>query len=157
MTSKIIGMIIRPMETFRAVEKEGYRKTLSVLAATLILQLLTSAILNISRIGEFYAIFLNWLSGDAMLFIMSGLFFVFVMILRKNTRLEEYGRVLRVIAYSNIIFAMFGWIPYFSFLATIWFMVLLIMGLRLYYGMNYKRSALAILAPYIIVIVLAYI
>ena len=155
--SKIFGMIKNPTATLQKVYKEAFMDTLIFLFVLVIIQLATSSILNFERLSVFYVIFSNWIQGVLMLVVMSVLFHVFTMRLRKGTNLEDYVLTLRATIYSTVPFVLFGWIPFIALPASIWLIYLLMKSMSLYFNMSKKKALLIVLLPYIIVLLLAFI
>ncbi|MAH42525.1 hypothetical protein CL614_02250 [archaeon] len=154
---KIIGMITSPTDTLQSAFTESLNETLLFLAVLSIIQLATSVLLNLEYIAEFYQIFGTWVTGIIMLFVMTGIFHIFTMVLRKGTDLGSYFQTLRIVIYANVIFALFGWIPFVAIIATIWFIYLLVKGFSLHYQINKKRALAIILLPYLIFVLLSFI
>ncbi len=154
---KIIGMITSPTKTFQSILTESLNDTLLFLAVLLIIQLVTSVLLNLEYLAEFYQIFGNWIVGIIMMFVMSGLFHVFTMINKKGTNLEDYFSTLRIVIYANVVFALFGWIPFIALIATLWFIYLLVKGLSMNYQISKKKALLIVLLPYLIFVILSFI
>ncbi len=152
---KFMGVITRPLETFQSVMNEFIEDTLKFLLAVLLLQLVIVTVLNIENLLEFYQIFINWIAGIVMIFVMTGLFHLFLMILRKGTEIVNYVKTLRVVTYASVVAVVFGWIPFFSLVSTLWFIALMVIGLSLYYKISKIRSLVIILLPYVIFLLIS--
>jgi hypothetical protein len=95
-----------------------------------------------------YLVFLICLLG----IFVSGLFFhAFVLLLGGE---KGFRQTIKTTMYAATPFLLFGWIPFVSIIAYIWYLVLLVIGLKENHEMELGKAALVVLIPIALVIIL---
>ena len=67
----------------------------------------------------------------------------------------DYTATVRAFSLSETPMAAIGWIPFLGFLAPIWGLILMVMGIRDYHDISTIRAVIAVLLPAIVIIILA--
>ncbi|MDD1698401.1 MAG: YIP1 family protein, partial [Methanoregula sp.] len=66
-----------------------------------------------------------------------------------------YEQTLKTAMYSTTPFLLLGWIPYVSIIGAIWYIVLLIIGIRETQEMDMGKALLVVIVPIVLILVLA--
>jgi len=67
----------------------------------------------------------------------------------------DYTATVRAFSLSETPMAAIGWIPFLGFLAPIWGLILMVMGIRDYHDISTIRAVIAVFLPAIVIIILA--
>ena len=95
-----------------------------------------------------YLVFLICLLG----IFVSGLFFhAFVLLLGGE---KGFRQTLKTTMYATTPFLLLGWIPFVSIIAYIWYLVLLVIGLKENQDMELGKAVLVVLIPAALIIIL---
>lgn len=163
----IKGMIIAPVQTLHQQEESTVQDTLlyylEIILAFTLLSTIVTALLK--SVGLTTAVDLqapaSLLIYPVMLFvgmiialvIMVLVFHVCARVMGGDGALED---TLRAVALSSTPVAVIGWIPFVgSFIADLWALVLMVVGIREYHHLSTARAAIAVLLPVIVLIILA--
>ena len=95
-----------------------------------------------------YLLFLISLLG----IFVSGLFFhAFVVLMGGEKGVTQ---TLKTTMYACTPFLLFGWIPFVSIIAYIWYLVLLVIGIKENHGMELGNAILVVLIPIVLIFIL---
>lgn len=95
-----------------------------------------------------YLVFLICLLG----IFVSGLFFhAFVLLLDGKKGFRE---TIKTTMYASTPFLLLGWIPFVSMIAYIWYLVLMVIGIKENHEMELGKAVLVVLIPIVLVIIL---
>jgi len=68
---------------------------------------------------------------------------------------KGYQQTLKTTMYATTPFLLLGWIPYVSIIGAIWYIVLLVIGIRETQEMDTGKALLVILIPLVLILILA--
>ncbi|MDP3640735.1 MAG: YIP1 family protein [Nanoarchaeota archaeon] len=103
----------------------------------------------------------GWIMGNAVFtyilglglsFLFAGLLHLWILIFRgKNSYVKTY----ELGAYAGTPAMLLGWIPFFSFIGIIWYLILLIIGTQEVHGISRTKAILMYVIPVAVIFLLA--
>lgn len=163
----IKGMIIAPVQTMQQQEESTVQDTLLyyleiilafALLSTIVTALVQSAGLATTADLQAPASLLIYLVGliVGMIIALVIMVLLFHLCARVVGGDGEWTDTLRAVVFSSTPVVVIGWIPFVgSFLADLWSLVLMVVGVREYHHLSTGRAAIAVLLPAIVLIILA--
>lgn len=94
--------------------------------------------------------FLSFVIGLGGIFVWAGILHLWILIFGGK---KNYVKTFELAVYSGTPALLFGWIPLISFFASIWSLVLLIIGTRQIHGIERTKSILMYLIPLAVLLV----
>lgn len=164
LTDKLVGFIVRPVETFRALRGESLKDAASYFLLLLVFTSVLAGLmvyLGFTRVnGSVLGITLGPSAGilsfvwAALFFYLWGLFTLVVwsVVLQIGAQAlggrGEFADAFKAAAYAQTPFLLFGWIPIIGWLITeLWAVALTVIGVReLYRVESGKAVAVAVVA-----------
>lgn len=165
LTDKLVGFIVRPVETFRAVRDEELAPPAIYYLVLLIINAILSAIVaylgfgaatnNTPGIGAFIA-------GLIAAFILGIISLILISIfLHLGARIMggrgDFADSFKSAVYSLTPQMLLGWIPIIGFIFTIWSIVLLVLGVRELHELDTMKAIIAVVIAVVIILVIAII
>ncbi|MCZ7356441.1 MAG: YIP1 family protein [Candidatus Methanoperedens sp.] len=171
---KVKGFLIEPAKTFDAVKEDSLEETIKYYAIIAAINSALSAVLLAfagALLGSMMGfrglgmIMMGVGAGAAILFFIESMILViigafiggailhiFVYLLGGRKGIEQ---TIKAVMYGLTPLLLLGWIPIIGFIATIWSLVLEILGIRQLQELTTGKAALAVLIPVIIAVIIA--
>jgi hypothetical protein len=158
-------VMLRPSDFYREMPTTGgYSEPLTFAAISYVISgLLTVIFISGLHIGDMYgvnsfsmllaSIIMTPISGIIYIFITGAIFYIIYKVLGGN---GTYEGTVRFMSYASAIVVV-SWIPLLNLVAWIYGIYLYIVGGTFVHNVSMGKSALAILLPYIIIILVAII
>lgn len=161
---KVKGFIMNPTETFRNAKNDELGEALKYFAIILAINSILSGLLVMAGInaygvpgmetgliGGITMIIGEFIGGIIGIFIAGLIIHIFVALIVGGNGITQ---TIKALMYGETPSMLFGWIPYIGILASLWSLVLYIIGIKELHETTTGRAAAAVLVPVIIVIVL---
>jgi hypothetical protein len=112
----------------------------------------------LSNLGPFVAAMMIFM---VYLFFLIALFGIFIKGLALHVFVLMFGgekgpeQTLKTAMYAMTPFLLLGWIPYISIIGAIWYLVLLIIGIRETHEIDLGKALLIVIVPIVLILILA--
>ena len=163
LTDKIVGFIVRPVETFREARDETVTDAGIYYLVLLVINAVLTAIVAYLGIGVARSSppgIGTFIAGLIGAFIIGILLLALVSIfLHIGTRIMD-GRGDFADSFKSVVYAqtpsmLLSWIPFIGFIVWIWSVVLLVLGVRELHEMDTMKAVIAVVIAVVIVVVIA--
>ncbi|QYZ78971.1 YIP1 family protein [Methanofollis formosanus] len=161
---KAKGFIMDPVETFRNTRGDDLGEVLTYFVAILAVNAVLVGIMTMAGFGSSYAdipgmgtvtgigagigAIVGTFIGEIIgLFVIGLIVHVLVALLVGGNGLEA---TIKALAYASTPGLLFGWIPVLGFLATIWTLVLAVIGIREFHDTTTGKAAVAVVLPMVV-------
>lgn len=163
LANKIVGFIIRPVETFREARDETVTDAGIYYLVLLVINAVLTAIVAYLGIGVARSSppgIGTFIAGLIGAFIVGLLLLALVSIfLHVGTRVMsgrgDFADSFKSVVYAQTPSMLLGWIPVIGFIIWIWSIVLLVIGVRELHEMDTMKAVIAVVIAVVIVFVIA--
>jgi hypothetical protein len=168
---KVVGILLHPVETFRRLRDEPVSNAFVDYGILLVIYAVISSLISwvgISLIPslEPFGRDFGFMTAASLRFLVFGTVVLFILSLLIGgaiLHLFVYGvggrkgveQTLKAVMYGSTPFFILGWIPILGFLAVLYALVLEILAVRELHEISTGRAAIAVLLPFLILLILA--
>lgn len=151
------GLLVQPVAAFQELKGKPIIAALGFFAVILLIFSVLSSIVDLNfanPLGLVIGIIVGYIFLFVITFIGAAILHLFVYIVGGRAGVEQ---TIKAVLYAFTPYGLIGWIPYIGLLGMLWSFILTILGIRELHDLSTGKAVLAVILPFIILLVLGMI